>query len=295
VSSRFDVAADDPLDRALAKLSGGMAGVVALTPEEIEAVEVTLGLRRLAPGGDAEATRFVGIRAFARLLHEYAQRVPVVILLEDLHWADAASLDVMAEVLAAVAVDRVLVVGTTRPEWFDAPWRWTGAGRLDVMRLDPLSARDIVAVIDRMIDTNAPREVVEAVAAAADGNPFYAEEIARMLQETAAASGEEPAEGSWADVLAKVPTTLTGVLQARLDALDVEDRRLLQRCSVVGRVFWTAPVERMDGSDVDRRLTSLARRDLVRHQQPSTFAATGEHSFKHALVRQSSTRSSPSG
>jgi class 3 adenylate cyclase/tetratricopeptide (TPR) repeat protein len=286
VASRFDVAADDPLDRALAKLSGGIAAVVSLSPEEIEAVEVTLGLRRLPTGSDAEATRFVGIRAVARLLHEYARRGPVVILLEDLHWADAASLDVMAEVLARVATDRVLVVATTRPEWFEGTARWTDAGRLDVLRLDPLDASDIVGVVGRMIDTDAPHEVIEAIADAADGNPFYAEELARMLQETAAADASVAAGGGWADLLAKVPTTLIGVLQARLDALDIEERRLLQRSSVVGRVFWSAPVERMDVTAVDRRLASLTRRDLVRRQHPSAFVTTSEHAFKHALVRQ---------
>ena len=143
-----------------------------------------------------------------------------------------------------------------------------------------------------------PQDLVETVAKNAEGNPFYLEELIKVLIEDGViVKGEE----IWQIVPHKltqlrVPATLTGVLQARLDRLPSLESEVLERAAVIGRTFWDAAVAAMKGSEAAKELTggeevgsalsALRNKELVFLHQPSTFAAAHEFIFKHAILRE---------
>jgi tetratricopeptide (TPR) repeat protein len=138
-----------------------------------------------------------------------------------------------------------------------------------------------------------PENLRDLIVNSADGNPFYLEELIKVLIEDGViVQGEEhwrvdPARLT--DI--RIPPTLTGVLQARLDALPPGERLLLQRASVFGRIFWDAAVTHLQAEgdqpveDIHAGLNNLLKRDLIRGREQSAFAGTEEYIFKHAILR----------
>ncbi len=228
---------------------------------------------------------------------------PAVVLLEDIHWADDGSLDLLAylarEMTQAPLIEGretpapVLMVALARPDlmerrptWGDGPAPHT---RLDLTPLDADQGRALVdALLAKVVD--APAELRDTVANAAEGNPFYAEELVKMLIE---AGVIVVGPDRWTANLARlqtlrVPPTLTGVLQARLDALTPEARETLKRASVVGQVFWDAVVAALSqagGTAVEGSLATLRGKEMVLGRDASQFEGTREFAFKHALLR----------
>jgi class 3 adenylate cyclase len=223
--SRFDLADGEHIDIALHKFREGVAAIVQLGVEEQEALETIVGMGGAhAAHRDAEAVRYVGVRALARMLSALAERRPVVMLLEDLHWADRASLDALAMALERVADRRILVVATARSEW-DAAYSWPEAGRRDTIELGPLAAGAAERLARAVAGGSVEPSVLRRIATAAEGNPFYLGELIRVV--------DDP---RWRNeqVEEAIPATLTGVLQARLETLDPEARRVLQSGASVG-------------------------------------------------------------
>lgn len=228
---------------------------------------------------------------FARL----AEQLPVVILLEDLHWADEGSLgwiDAAAEMLRD---RRVLVVATARPSLLERHPRW-GEGLAFHVRLplDPLSRREsgqLLAEILQRVD-RIPDSLRDLLLSTAEGNPFHLEELVKWLVESGViATGE----GAWHVREARlervhVPPTLRGVLQARIDALSPPEHLVLQQASVIGRVFWDDAVASLDteptasGATV-AALDRLRGREVVYQRPESAFDGTHEFLFKHAVLR----------
>lgn len=131
-----------------------------------------------------------------------------------------------------------------------------------------------------------PSGFVERVVDRAEGNAFFLEELVKMLIDDGSIVIADDGWTIRSDALAlgDVPATLTGVLQARLDALSASDRRLLQLASILGRVFWDGAVERLADDLTTVTCTALVDRELVFPQTPSTFSACSEFTFKHALL-----------
>jgi class 3 adenylate cyclase/tetratricopeptide (TPR) repeat protein len=214
---------------------------------------------------------------------------PVVMLFEDLHWADDESLQLMRELPDLIASERLLAVAATRPE--DRGDGETGAllGPVwEVIALDRLSDGAATALVSEILKNadEIPAQLVDLVVGRAEGNPFYIEElIKKLMDDSVIETGEK--EGNWtinADLIdeTSMPTTLTGVLEARLDTLPAAGRSSLQRASVVGRTFWDQAVEALEPvpPDFEHALSS----ELVFSQQPSTFPGSAEFKFKHALL-----------
>ena len=239
---------------------------------------------------------------------------PALICLEDLHWADDSSLELIDYLARACERLPVLLLSVTRPALFERRPAW-GAElpnhtRIALRPLGEHDSRSLVTQTLRQIP-NTPPELVDLIVSRSEGNPFYLEELIKMLVE----DGVIVAEGEqWRVEVARlaetrVPPTLTGVLQARIDALAPEERATLQRASVIGRVFWDAAAERLasDGrggrsarrqSDMraTRDIASIMRtlseletlraRGLTVARPLSSFAGTQEYMFKHALLHQ---------
>ena len=228
-----------------------------------------------------------------------ASRLPCSILFEDLHWADEGTLRWLDAVHPILSESQVFVVATSRPSLLETRPRW-GEGlshhvRLSLAPLTRRESRQLVQQILRRVE-QLPDELVELVIDSAEGNPFYIEELVTWLIDAGVVVRGDP---DWwvVDELVRtvaVPSTLKGVLQARLDALSMEERNLLQRASVVGRVFWDEAVAHLDDAvgeqlaDATRErgsLEHLRRRELLLQREVSAFASSREFLFKHALLR----------
>ena len=316
---RCQILDSDSTAVALEKFRAGVGGV--LEAEQADVVGHWLGfdfsaseaVRRLRGSGDfSTVARAHLTRYFAAL----TATGPVVLLLEDAHWADNASLDLAAHLFAVMPATSLLVMVMTRPTLFERRADWPGE-RLAVTRIDltPLTREASWALVDEILQRadNVPSELHNLIVDTAEGNPFYVEELIRMLMDQGVierGAGERggdhdsfspatlppgaPAlEEAWQvriDRLAdlRVPATLTGLLQSRLDGLPGTEREALQRASVVGRLFWDSAVAELMAENrerVDPALEAIRQRQLIFVRETSSFAGCHEFTFRHALLR----------
>ena len=233
-------------------------------------------------------------------VHEYFRAAggsgAVVILCEDVHWADDPSLDLIESLARSLEGVALLIVCGTRPALFERRPGWSEGPpsahtRIDLAPLADASSEELIA---RLLGGPVPGPVRDLVVSTAEGNPFYLEELVKMLIEDgvllATDGGWQANEESLG--ASRIPPTLTGVLQARFDGLRPEERSLLQRASVIGRAFWSKAIEYLASAvpgettvEAGPILDHLGERGMVFRHQPSTFADTDEYRFKHVLLR----------
>ena len=244
-----------------------------------------LGVGEAPPGGQDQL--FPAWRTF---FERIAAAAPVVMVFEDLQWADSgllAFIDHLAEWSRGVPI---YILGLARPEFIEARPDW-GAGKRNFtsLALDPL-APDAMRELLAGLVPGLPDDAASRIIARADGVPLYAVEIVRMLvaQGSLELAGDtyRPV-GDLADLA--VPDTLHSLIAARLDALEPADRALLQAAAVLGQSFTVdglAAVASLDAPDVERRLISLARRELVIRDMDPRSAERGQFAFVQSLVRE---------
>ncbi len=248
---------------------------------------------------DAQGLRDRALAYLADYFKGMAAQLPVLLLLEDLHWADDSSLDALNHLSLALVGQPVMIACTARPALFERRPHW-GEGqafhsRLTLQPLSKWDSRRLVAEILQKLD-QVPEALRDLIVAGAEGNPFFIEELVKILVEDGViVTGQErwrlePAR--LAEI--RVPQTLTGVLQARLDRLPPEERTVLQQASVVGRLFWDRAVARIQASTGEgvepgklaENLSKLRHREMVYQRETSAFADAQEYVFKHALLRE---------
>ena len=228
-----------------------------------------------------------------------AGRSVVLILLEDLHWADDGSLEVLNQVSLRLKKTPVMIAAASRPDLYDRRPNWFEGWdfhrRVDLKPLSRRVSRGLVSEILQKIP-DVPRELEEMIVTQAEGNPFYVEELVKMLIEAGVVQAKEPA---WFVDQTKldeteVPATLSGVLQARLERLPDGERVLIQQAAVVGRIFWDQVVSylnldsdgRLNEAEIKNGLASLRGRELIYRRETSTFVDALEFIFKHAVLRE---------
>ena len=202
-----------------------------------------------------------------------AEQRPLVVVFEDLHWADESLLDFVDELVDWVTDVPLLAVATARPELLERRPGW-GGGKLNAttLALPPLSEDQTALLIAQLLERSVlPAESQQALLERAGGNPLYAEQFAELFLE----------RGS-ADELG-LPETLQGIIAARLDGLADTEKGLLRDAAVIGKVFWASAVR--NGSDASTTLHSLERKGFVRRQKRSSVEGETEFAFAHALVR----------
>jgi class 3 adenylate cyclase len=229
--------------------------------------------------------------AWAEFLTEVVGERPAVVLVEDIHWAEAQLLDLLEYLLGSVR-GPLLVIATARPELLQRRAGWGGRAVGELLELEPLSPQDSVRMLDELLAGGLPAELSELVVERAEGNPFFVEELLGVLIDRRLLSRQN---GSWA--LRELPSDFTvpdsvhAVLAARIDLLDAAEKSALQAAAVIGRVFWTAPVYELVEAKPDFRL--LEERDFVRRRAGSSMAGEREYVIKHALTREVAYESLP--
>jgi ABC-type oligopeptide transport system substrate-binding subunit/class 3 adenylate cyclase len=297
---RFDILESDSTMEVREKFRAGMA--VALTPDKADLVGQLLGFdfttsQVVQDQLGSESFGEMAIGCLADYLRVVAKN-PTVVILEDLHWADDSSLALLVHLEMVAPDTRMLVICTARPALYERHPTWSeGQVTHRQIPLKPLSRRASRALVSEIMQKaeDVPSALSNMVVESAEGNPFYLEELIKMLIEDGVI---EPGEQQWCVELGRleevhVPPTLTGVIQARLDSLPGEERTLLHCASVVGRVFWDRAVVELTSEDtkaleIDKLrsvLDNLCRREIVFRREQSTFANTEEYIFKHALLR----------
>ncbi|HEV8354715.1 MAG TPA: tetratricopeptide repeat protein [bacterium] len=214
--------------------------------------------------------------AWHALVTGLASDRPVILVMEDLHWADDGVLDLVELLTRSVEPIALLVICLARPDLLERRPTWGGGRRnavgLDLAPLRPLETEQLVASLSS--EALAP-ELRQAVAQRAEGNPLFAEELVRMLLE-----GSMPG--------AAIPDTIQAVLTARIDRLPPDERKVLQAASVMGRAFWpsvVAPIAGLTESDVNGVLGQLVGKELILSRPRSPVAGETEYAFRHILTR----------
>jgi class 3 adenylate cyclase/tetratricopeptide (TPR) repeat protein len=239
--------------------------------------------------GQGRAEQSESFTAWLRFLENVADSTPLVVVFEDVHWADPPLLDFIEHLVEWSTDSPLLILCTARPELFERHPRWAGGQRdSTTVSLSPLSDDETSKIISSLLtDDVLPAEVRAAVLERAGGNPLYAEEFVRMLGDRDIIFSVEGAMVI-EDVEIALPDTVQAVIAARLDTLAIDRKSILHDAAVMGKVFWAgavASVGELDVGHVNQALHELVRKEFVRAARHSSIAGQDEFSFWHALVR----------
>jgi class 3 adenylate cyclase/tetratricopeptide (TPR) repeat protein len=232
-----------------------------------------VGLEAEADAGDGHNEAFA---AWRRFLEALAEQHPLVVVFDDLHWADDALLDFVDHLVDWASGVPLLVLATARPELLDRRPGWGGGKpNATTLSLTPLSDDETAELVHALLESPVlPAATQAALVERAGGNPLYAEEFARLVAE-----GRDPHD---------LPEGLQGLIAARLDTLTAEEKALLQDAAVIGRTFWLGSVSMIGESarwSAEERLHALERKEFVRRERRSSVAGEAEYAFRHLLVR----------
>ena len=282
VKAHAGILESEPPEASAAKLE---QAVSALIDDPDDAAWVALRLQPLTGvGGTEGAERPELFAAWLRFFEALAARNPLIIVIEDLHWADDAVIDFLDHLMEWATGSPILLVTTARPELFTDRPTW-GAGRRDAVTstLAPLSSDEAASLMLSLTDRPAmSADLQRTLLERSGGNPLYVTEYVRLAEEqgwfTSAQQGEELA----------LPDSIQAIISARVDLLSSEDKTLLQTAAVVGRVFWAGALAFADAGspgDVREGLRRLSRRELVRPVRRASMQGQEEYAFNHILIR----------
>jgi class 3 adenylate cyclase/tetratricopeptide (TPR) repeat protein len=269
VKASAGISDDDPLDRAHEKLRAccedeAVADLLGLAVGVLEAVEEERAQQEIA----------WAVRSWAEQL---ARAQPLVLVFEDVHWGEEPLLELIEHLAGWVREAPLLLVCLARPELLDVRPTW-GGGRLRALtlELEPLPESESAALVATLAGELGVPVDVPRVLAKTEGNPLFVEETVRMLAERQGRGGD------------RIPDTLQALIAARIDRLPAPQRRLLQRASVMGRLFVRGALVHLspDVEDVEERLGELLLRDLVVREPRTTISGEETFKFKHVLIRE---------
>jgi class 3 adenylate cyclase/tetratricopeptide (TPR) repeat protein len=270
VKASAGIADDDPADKAREKLRAycedeAVADLLGLAAGVLEAVEGERSPREIAWAA----------RAWAEQL---AQAQPLVLVFEDIHWAEEPLLDLIEHLAAWVKDAPLLLLSLARPELLEIRPTWGGGSvRSTAIELEPLPPEQSAELAEALVaELQLPIDLA-TVLAKTEGNPLFVEETIRMLAEQ---EGDAEAE--------RIPDTLQALIAARVDRLPPDQRTVLQRASVIGRVFWTSAIQHLspDLESPEHAIEGLLLRDLVLGESRSSITGEVAFKFKHVLIRE---------
>jgi len=277
---------DDPEEGA-AKLDAAVRAVAGDAAER-EWLKARLApLVGLATVAEAPSGRSESFMAWRRFLQLVASHGPLILVIEDLHWADPALLDFLEQLLDHAHGADLLVVVTARPELLDRRPGWeAGRSNVTTVSLAPLDDERTAVLLGALLGQSMlPAEVQSLLLERAGGNPLYAEEFVRLLTDRRLLT-EHGNLVRMSDL--PLPDTVQALIAARLDTLAPEHKTLLQDAAVFGKVFWLGALAAMGGAseeEVRRGLAHLERKELIRAAWLSAVENEAEYSFWHGLIR----------
>ncbi|MDQ2910813.1 MAG: AAA family ATPase, partial [Actinomycetota bacterium] len=261
---------DDPLDVAIGKLrvcceDEAVADLLGLASGVLEAVQSERSQQEIAWAAREWAQRL-------------AQEQPLVLVFEDIHWAEEPLLELIEHLATWVREAPLLLLSLARPELLDIRPGWGGGRvRATAIELEPLGPSESEELVDALMTDG---ELTEAerrqLLEKGEGNPLFLEETVRMLAEDGAAG------------IGRIPDTLQALIAARIDRLAPEAKALLQRAAVIGRTFWEGALTRLSPEleFLGEPLEDLRRREFVLDEPRSSITGETAYRFKHVLIRE---------
>lgn len=302
---RFDIKDSDPLALAHLKMEDGFRQFLQGDADVIEKAHVVghlIGLNFTTSPylrgllQDPRQLRQQALFYLTQFFRAVAAQSPVLMMIDDLQWADTGSLDALSTIFENLPPETpFMALNVARSMVYEHYPRWgqnfPAHTRLDLSPLTKDDSRRLVDEILRKV-SELPQAVRELVVGGAEGNPFYLEELIKMLIDSKVI---RPSNDVWSVdpsrlATVRVPPTLTEVLQARLDSLSVLERTVLQHASAVGRIFWDQVLvvlgEGLSRVEVAEAISSLKRKELIFERRPAAFSGLREYTFKHSLLHE---------
>src|SRR5205823_4499852 len=291
IKSQLGILETDSTETAEAKLRQSVSEAIE-DPQEGGWIERHLrplvGLDvAVAEGADRRAEAFA---AWRRFLEGVAEGSPIVLVFEDLHWADDGLLDFVDYLADWASGVALLIVGTARPELLARrPGGSGGKRNASTVTVSALAPDETATLLGALLEqVLLPAEIQTAVLKRTEGNPLFAEEYVRMLQDRGflVQTG-----GGWQleeREQLPLPETVQGMIAARLDSLEPPDKELVQNAAVLGKVFWTGALAALTGRErflVEEQLHGLERKEFVRRERRSAVAGETQYAFLHLLLR----------
>ncbi len=284
IQAQCEVLDDDPAEVAAAKIERSAEDLVGDADTAV-ALKILLGLHP-----DSSMGREKLFDLWRRYLERMAARYPLVMVLEDIHWADEGLLDFI-EFLADWGQGGIMVVTLARPELLDKRPNWGGGIRnYAAVYLDPLGPQENDEMLTDLFGDALPQKIKALICQRSEGNPLFTEEIVRMFIDRQMLVGSRDEGWKLATTIAdiEIPRSIHALIAARIDGLAGEEKSLLQDVSVVGRIFWSGVAARLahqDIIDTRKQLGRLRIKELITPREPSSFSDEHEFGFHHALIR----------
>jgi class 3 adenylate cyclase/tetratricopeptide (TPR) repeat protein len=273
-------------------------------PEECDrarrALEVLLGVESDGGGLEGEAFKRELFQVMLGTWQRWAAVQPVVLVLDDLHWADPASAELLVHLFRLADRAGILFLCAFRPDRHSPAWRIKQAAEVDFPHryteivLEPLTTEETSSLVDHLLTVaDLPDQLRHLVLEKAEGNPFYVEEVVRSLVE-AGVLARDASGTRWQMVMPvdkiSIPESLQALLVARVDRLDEAARHVLQFASVAGRSFYHRVLQMVleRELDLDEQLRVLQRAGLIRE---AARVPEVEYAFRHALTQEAAYRS----
>ena len=269
VKASAGITDDDPAGDAFEKLR-----VCCESEAVADLLAVVLGVL-----GAAEDERTTGEVTWAatRWAEELADAQPLILVFEDVQWAEEPLLDLIEHLAQALRDSPVLIVSVARPELLTCRPNWSGGNpRAVALELGPLTGDESRQLVDALLaHADTPPAQRALALEKAEGNPLFLEETARMLT-----AGEKGALG-------RVPDTVQALIAARIDTLDTPEKTLLQRAALIGRVFWRGALDALSpDAGVAETLDTLLEREFVAPETRSSISGERAFRFTHGLIRE---------
>jgi class 3 adenylate cyclase/tetratricopeptide (TPR) repeat protein len=272
VKAAAGITDDDPMETAREKLieccgDEAIAELLGLASGVMEAVEGERGQPEIA-------------WAAREFVDELADVQPLILVFEDIHWAEEPLLELIDHLAQWVRERALLVICLARPELLDVRPGW-GGGRIrsTAIELEPLGREESEQLADALLAEHDVSDKVQTrLLDKTEGNPLFVEEIVRVLVEQGADGGD------------RIPDSLQALISARIDRLPAGEKVVLQRASVIGRVFWAGAIDHLspeyDADELEDMLDDLLLRDFITREERSTISGESAYRFKHGLIRE---------
>ena len=289
----MEIAVESPAPEKLAKLDA-LVRRLGLDPADhvpllANLLSIPAGTVYPALNMSPDTLRLRLIDSLATILLRTASESPTVLLVEDVHWSDASTQELLVTLLDRIAGARMLVLVTFRPEYQHTFPMRAHLHQIALKRLPAQATAAMVALASR--GRTLPADVTAALVERTDGIPLFVEELTRMVVESWHPGAADAPAGTDGTLVGAIPTTLNELLLARLDHLAGAGRETAQMGAVLGREFTFRLIERcshLDGERLRDGLLQLVEAGLIRHQEG---AGGARYVFKHALVQETAYRS----